>query len=401
LVTVHNAAIDGVLDRIEQDATAVARRMAAAARAEVAEYAAVRDPAFAAEVVAHSEDHVHGFVRCARSGHPPAGAELDFVRERGARRARELLSLDALLEAYLIGQRTVWESIVEAAGSSVDGLLVAQELTAVTFRYTHAINVAVSAAYVRESQALASEVERGRRDLLDALFAGRALDEPQTRRAEALGLRPDGPHFVVVAKASGGEDQQAPRLAARALALDHAFVVQRDDELLAVVPVYVRRGPREARATIAEAGERLARRHGVELRAGLSSVCDGLAEVARGYAEAGRALRHAEPGGAVAIEELALIDLLAGAADSTARHLVPAAAHRLAAEDERQSGALTATLRAYADSHLNVAKAAERLVVHPNTVHYRLRRVAAITGRDPRRFDDLVELLLAERLRSS
>jgi DNA-binding PucR family transcriptional regulator len=59
------------------------------------------------------------------------------------------------------------------------------------------------------------------------------------------------------------------------------------------------------------------------------------------------------------------------------------------------------TLRAYADSGLNVSRTAQRLTVHPNTVHYRLGRVATITGQDPRRFDDLAELLTALRLLAS
>src|SRR4051812_31639869 len=129
---VHKTIRERVLDEIERDAAAIGRRMATATRAEVAEYAAVRDDAFPAEVIAHAVAHVHAFVLTARRGRPPAAAELDFVAERGARRARELLPLDSLLEAYLIGQRTVWEAIVAAAGDDPDGMRVAQELTAVT-----------------------------------------------------------------------------------------------------------------------------------------------------------------------------------------------------------------------------------------------------------------------------
>jgi hypothetical protein len=381
---------EGVLDRIESEAEAIGARMAAATRAEVAEYAAVRDAAFASEVQAHAEQHVHAFVRSARRGRPPAGAELGFVQERGARRARELMSLDALLEGYLIGQRTVWEAVVEAAGTTPDGMRVAQELTAETFRYTHAINVAVAAAYVRESEALASERERGRRDLLDRLLAG----DGQAEGAEALGLRPGGEHFVVVATAKG----ESQRLAAQALALDgtRSFVVERAGELIAVVPVYARRGPREARGVIARAAERLARAHDVELRAGVSHVCTRLDQVGRGYAEASRALRHAKgsgPGrGAVtAIEAVPLLDLLASGADATTRGL---------ANSPPLANTLVATLHSYAAADLSVAGAAAALEVHPNTVHYRLKRVEALTGRDPRRFDQLVELLLAERLRT-
>jgi DNA-binding PucR family transcriptional regulator len=402
LVTSHNELAEAVLDRLAADAPAVALRMADAARAEVAEYAAVRDAGFGAEVLAHAEEHVHAFVECTRRGRPLSGAELDFVRERGARRARELLSLDALLEAYLIGQRTIWEAIAEAAGDSPEGLRVARELTAVTFEYTHAINVALAAAYVRERQALTSDSERGRRDLLDRLLAGGGADGAEMRRAEALGLRPDAQHVVVVAP--GPDDGDHLRFVQQALALDDrgaSFVVARNDEVTAILPVFVRRGPLEVRAALDLAAGRLSRTYGVTLQAGVSSVCHALADVGRGYGEAKRALRHAPDAGAVAIEEIGLLDYLIEQADDSARRLVPPAAHALMAEDRRQGGVLTATLQAYADCDLNVARAAALLVVHPNTVHYRLGRVEGVTGRDPRRLSDLLELLLAIRLSES
>jgi DNA-binding PucR family transcriptional regulator len=52
-----------------------------------------------------------------------------------------------------------------------------------------------------------------------------------------------------------------------------------------------------------------------------------------------------------------------------------------------------ATVRAYAAADMNVARAAERLHVHPNTVRNRLGRIAVTTGHDPRTFAGLVELL--------
>jgi hypothetical protein len=386
-----------VLQRLERDAAGIGRRMALAVRDEIAEYAAVRDPEFAAEVLAHSVEHVHAFVSSARDGRPPEGPELEFVRARGAARARELLPLDALLEAYLIGQRTVWEAVVAAAGPSREGMRVAQELTAATFVYTHAINVAIAAAYMQESQALASEAERARRDLLDVLLSGREPGAEQERRAETLGLRPRGDHVVVVAAA----DPTRSRLIAQALARqdpDSPFVVARHDELVAIVRVYVRRGPQEVRGALDRAAEWLRRAHGMELRAGISAVCAGLGEVARGYAEAASALRHAGPERpAVALDEVGLLDHLTAGADAAAARLVPAGAHRLAAAD----GALAATLRAYADCDLNVARTAQRLGVHANTVHYRLRRVEELTDRDPRRFGALAELLTALELITS
>jgi DNA-binding PucR family transcriptional regulator len=210
-------------------------------------------------------------------------------------------------------------------------------------------------------------------------FDGRETDTAVERRADEPGR--------LVARALLRADPERP------------FVVPRHDEVVAVLPVYVRRGPAEIRGVLERAAEVLSRTHGVRLRAGVSSVCSGLSELARGYGEAGGALRHAGDGAAVvALQDVALIDYLAAAADDTARRLVSPGVRRLLEADRRQGGALVQTLRAYADCGLNVSRTAQRLMVHPNTVHYRLGRVAAITGQDPRRFDDLAELLTALRL---
>jgi DNA-binding PucR family transcriptional regulator len=402
LGTLHKPSVASVLDQLESDAAGIARRMALAARSEVDEYAVVRDPNFAAEVLEHAVEHVRAFVRSGRRGRPPAGKELDFVHERGAQRARELMPLDALLEVYLVGQRVVWESIVEAAGDSSAGMRTAQELTALTFAYTHAINVAVAEAYVRESRQLASEAERGRRDLLDRLLSGGVPGPEEVRRAETLGLRPDGDHAVIAAEAFGDERDSGAALIVRALTRgepQNAFVVARHGEVVAIMPVYVRRGPRDLRAALERTAALLRRNHGLDLRAGVSSVCSGLSQLARGYGEARRALRLAGTDtGVVALDEIPLLDYLASGADHTALRLIPTRARDLLRADRRLNGALSATLRAYADCDLNVARTAKRLVVHPNTVHYRLRRVRELTGRDPQRFGELAELLTALRL---
>ncbi len=181
------------------------------------------------------------------------------------------------------------------------------------------------------------------------------------------------------------------RVIAHALARQEpggAFVVARHDEVVAIVPVYVRRGPSRAARGARAHRRAVARNHGVVLHAGVSTTCAGLSEIARGYGEATRALRHGP--GVVALEEIALADYLTAGADETARRLIPRGIDKL--------DALAPTLQAYADADLNVARAAERLAVHPNTVHYRLRRVQELTGRDPRRFAELVELTTALRM---
>jgi len=54
---------------------------------------------------------------------------------------------------------------------------------------------------------------------------------------------------------------------------------------------------------------------------------------------------------------------------------------------------LKSTLQAFADTNMNVTRAAKVLHIHPNTLRYRLRRVLEQTGRDPHTFGDLLDLL--------
>jgi DNA-binding PucR family transcriptional regulator len=42
---------------------------------------------------------------------------------------------------------------------------------------------------------------------------------------------------------------------------------------------------------------------------------------------------------------------------------------------------------------MNIARAADQLFVHPNTVRYRLARIAETTGYDPRTFAGLTDLV--------
>ena len=64
------------------------------------------------------------------------------------------------------------------------------------------------------------------------------------------------------------------------------------------------------------------------------------------------------------------------------------------AADENAGGALIATLRAYAQANMNVLKAAEALLVHPNTIYSRMQRIQDITQLDARSFHALGELLI-------
>jgi len=68
------------------------------------------------------------------------------------------------------------------------------------------------------------------------------------------------------------------------------------------------------------------------------------------------------------------------------------------AYDRSRGGQLLATLRAYLDADCHTVAAAQRLTVHPNTVAYRLRRIAELCGRDLARTEAVIEVGLALRV---
>ncbi|MFD1776442.1 CdaR family transcriptional regulator [Paenibacillus rhizophilus] len=63
-------------------------------------------------------------------------------------------------------------------------------------------------------------------------------------------------------------------------------------------------------------------------------------------------------------------------------------AHLLEKNDE-----LTKTLQVYLNCNLNANKSAQLLMIHRNTLHYRLTKIHSITGKDPHNILELVELI--------
>jgi DNA-binding PucR family transcriptional regulator len=156
--------------------------------------------------------------------------------------------------------------------------------------------------------------------------------------------------------------------------------VVRHDELVVIAPATA-----PLRQMFIRASER------EPLAAGISLPVASLDLFPRAHMEARRALALAPAGGGLRLADLSLFDYLLAGADDTAPRLGPEGMGKLDAP-------LRETLLAYASSDLNVGAAARRLHLHPNTVHYRLRRIERLTGRDVRRLADVIDLVAGVRL---
>jgi PucR C-terminal helix-turn-helix domain/GGDEF-like domain len=387
--------VDAIVAGLDRRREELARAMADAVLAEVPELAAVTDPLLRDEVLEHSREHIGAFIGCVSAGQAPTESQLEFVRARAAKRAAELVPLDALLHSYRIGQREVWRAIVLEAGA--DGAEAAVALSGLTITYTNAISNALAGAYAAKEHGAHVDVGLRRRDLLESLLArGADLGPEGARRAVALGLDLSTPHVAAIARPGDGVDiEDAAALVAarvrraRRRTLD-PFVVALHEHVVALVAA-------QPGAETAAFGDE----DGQPVRIGIGRAGTGLAAVSRSYEEARRALARttaARP--TVAYEDVVLLDHLAAAADE----LVVQTAREIAAPlVARGAGGafLASTFEAFVAEDLSVTRTAARLYVHPNTVYYRLHRIAELTGRDPRAFHDAVELLLALRLATS
>jgi sugar diacid utilization regulator len=402
-VEVH-AEVDRILDALAADLDGIAAEMVATIISEIPAYGRPMDAALPEDVRAHCAEHAALMVRAVRDDREPRREELDFARRAAARRVRQGVPLEALLQAFRLGHRTVWDAIVRVAADSASGREAALSLARPAMQHIDLVSTHVAESYLKEEQRLLATADRERRDLLENLLAGRT-PAPADIPAAAAGIEAHERLLVAVARMStpASSDPNELHRAADVLTTRVAtadaepLVVVRHGEIVAVIPAGERHGDPLAR--IRGAQTVLAERRAMQTRIGTSAPFEGLGGVAQGYLEARQALLRTSPERSlVSLEELSTFDYLVATADPVARQVAGRTSAALAAADPHHDGTLSETVMAYVNCDLDVGQAAGRLGVHPNTVRYRLRRVADITGRDPSHFNDLVELTTVIRM---
>jgi len=141
------------------------------------------------------------------------------------------------------------------------------------------------------------------------------------------------------------------------------------------------------RGTVGDCMARLRRTLGEGACAGLGGTVVHVEEVAEARASADRALAisaELRPGELVDVEDVRGEAFVLALREFAARELYPLS-HQLAGLFEYDAANTTdyvPTLRAYLDAMGDVVLAAQRLHVHPNTLRYRMRRVAALSDLD-------------------
>ncbi|MDI2132339.1 PucR family transcriptional regulator [Yinghuangia seranimata] len=322
--------------------------------------------------------------------------ELAAQRLSAARRAEEGVPLDAVLGAYHVGMQAAWEELSEAAAP--DEIADVKAALRLLLHMLRQVTVAVSAAYLEERRTLETQEHHGRRSLMTALMAG----DPVDGIAERAGLRP-APHYVVLTLVIGPHPDEAPgsgspKIAARRKLRRVQGELERftDEPALMVIDasggtvLLPAAGGPPAWEELCGLVDRTAKAAGAEITAaGAVAAPSGVPEAARQTAEVVDLVRRTGRGtGLFRLADVLLDYQLSRpgeAREQLARLLLP-----LATRPE-----LLETLEVFVQSGLSRRKAAARLHVHPNTVDYRVRRIAVLTGLNAARATDLPRIRAA------
>ncbi|MDI1465893.1 helix-turn-helix domain-containing protein [Catellatospora sp. KI3] len=319
-------------------------------------------------------------------------------------RVAEALSASRL-EGRAVRRDGLWVAAVVAGADDLGALVLRPERELVDADQQILERAALVTALLTLFRRASSEAEgRVRGELLDDLLAEPVRDPAALReRARRLGVDLDAPHVLVAVRADTGPGQ--PRGRALSWAGTYAsartgLAAVRDGWVVLLLPG-AEPGP-AAQAVVRE----LTRVLGRPVTAGGGGPAGGSGTIGAAYAEAVRCasalISLGRTGEGAGSAELGFVGLLLGAvSDRDGGDVQQFVRHTIGAivdYDTRRGTTLLATLEAYFGSGGSLARAAERLHVHVNTVTQRLERVGNLLGADWQTPARSLEIQLALRL---
>ncbi|MEU4240558.1 helix-turn-helix domain-containing protein [Actinoplanes sp. NPDC026619] len=224
--------------------------------------------------------------------------------------------------------------------------------------------------------------------VLEDLVRGTIGGAEAERRLSPFGIRAEDEHALLVATLSpavGGGDLRKRLVSSPPMSGATTAVL--DDCLIVVLE------PGQSAREAALLLQDYLGRQGSDVRVGIGGWYAGTTGLRWSYYEAHEAMNRGP--GINQREQMSLSGLIVASEDVPLRDLASEMLRPLRDFDAAHAGALVATLRAYLDADGSVAQVAERLIVHRNTVRYRLDQIEKLTGRSLTRTADRVQLWLA------
>ncbi|GAA2314128.1 helix-turn-helix domain-containing protein [Streptomyces kunmingensis] len=334
------------------------------------------------------EQGIGSFAAMLRTGRPPDESQLLALRQSAAKRAEEGVPVEAVVRAYHVGaQECLQQMLVHA---TEDDLEHVQAATVLVLQFLERMTVTVVAGFFAERQAVLGEEQSARQALLTALVEG--ADVAGTAARWGLDLPPC---YLVLDLAIGAHPDEAldgvsPVIAAKRklrrlrVELDRhvdgtVLSALSGDGGLALIPC--RTDPDHVTGQdwtrLAGAVAHMRKVAGVDITAGAASAVAEDVPAAVALAQEVRRVAAASerPPGLYRLSDVLLEYQLMR--PGPARDELAGLVRPLTARPE-----LLDTVRAYLRCGLSRRRTAQELCVHPNTVDYRLRRAAEITGLD-------------------
>jgi PucR C-terminal helix-turn-helix domain/GGDEF-like domain len=325
--------------------------------------------------------------------------DLAGVRLRVSRRVHQGIRLEPFLRAYRIAQSEYWEACSrEAVAAGLPGE-AALALGSRLHEVMDTMTAHAAESYLREEMRVSRRSGRALRDLVERLIAGRG-GEVGRRPIAAPGFDLDSRLLVAVARVEAGRGSVDDRLESFRAEVERSalsfgirpLVALRQGELVVIAPGEGWGGA--AQDSLAAARAESVEGTGDDIRIGLGGPGAGAESVPRSYRDALLALSNASGARPVlALAELGSLQSALAGADLATSQVIASHAARFAALPDATQVSIAETVRAFAAASLNVTAAADDLGLHPNTLRYRLERIADQTGHDPRDFTGLVELV--------
>jgi sugar diacid utilization regulator len=321
-----------------------------------------------------------------------ADVDVSPAAHTGTARALAGVPLPAVMTAYRIGFRFMWEQTLATAREAAiptDSIL---EATARVFMAQDTFTQAMSSAYRQQLTIQILEREEERSALVEALLSHRITDTHSLwEAADLLRLPTSGPYVVVAAELPGIGKLGLPTIENKLSVRDIRSAWRLLPDLQ--VGIVHLRGPAPAHtldALVEVLGQAAIARVGISPPfQELSETSDAL-RFAR-LAVGGKPLA----GSLVAVFDDTPLAVAAVSAPEVMAKIRSSVLARLDALPVEEHAILVETFQAWVQAGGSANDTATKIYCHPNTVRHRLHRIEELTGRSLSRPKDLAELCLA------
>jgi hypothetical protein len=323
-----------------------------------------------------------------------ADADVDVspAERTGTERALAGVPLPAVMTAYRIGFRFMWEETLataRAAAIPTDSIL---DATARIFLAQDTFTQAMSTAYRQQLTVQILEREEERSALVEALLSQRITNTQSLwEAADLLRLPTSGPYVVVAAELPAIGKLGLPTIENKLSIRDIRSAWRLLPDLQ--VGIVHLRGPATAKSldTVVEV-----LRQAATARVGISPPFHELAETS----DALRFARLAVTGkpsldSFVAVFDDSMLAVAAVSAPEVMAKIRSSVLGRLKALPAEECALLLDTFQAWVEAGGSANDTAAKIYCHPNTVRHRLHRIEELTGRSLARPKDLAELCMA------